>query len=533
MAKPKSSLRKNRKSAAQTAARTTVNPAAFRRVADFFLKPATWPVWLFLVCFGAYTINGDPFYGNDQKSNMIISVNLLKNHSFAVTPKQAPQEFFWVLQEPGAEGKWARIHRWDPETTALYESGKIKPHPPYYLVESRRPGHYVSVFGAGAALTALPFYALLNLFGDVAANHYLWWHGAKLLAAALVALASVLIFLSLRRFVSPGLALFGALAFGLGSCAWSISSQGLWQQTPHLFFLALGAWFLFGSAERKNFSLYCGAALGMAVLCRPTGVFAALCVGLYFVVVARRDALKYVLGALPFAAAVYLYNDYYFGSPFTFAQGVAAESLAAKSGEPGGMWRTPVVHGLGGLLFSPSRGLLFYSPLLLLGFAGVVMQWRMLWKEPRKFSSLAGLAPLIPLQIAAVAMLITAAKWFDWWGGAAYGPRPIVDAGVFLALSLIPVLDKAFAMRWARALLVVLLVYSATVQTIGAWSYNGLQWNQKDGMDPGQPDHRGRFWSLSDSQILYYAVNFKPARAEKRRITATVLSKTVPVVIGP
>ncbi len=530
MAKPKSSIRKNRNGAAQSAAKPPPNPAAFRRIGHFFLKPAAWPVWLFLVCFGAYTINGDPFYGNDQKSNMIISVNLLKNHSFAVTPKQAPQEFFWVLQEPGAEVKWARIHRWDRETTALYESGKVKPSPPYYLVESRHPGHYVSVFGAGAALTALPFYGLLNLFGDVATNHYLWWHGAKLLAAALVALASVFIFLSLRRFVSPAAALFGALTFGLGSCAWSISSQALWQQTAHLFFLALGAWFLFGSAERKNFSLYCGAALGMAVLCRPTGVFAALCVGLYFVLVARRDALKYMLGALPFAAAVYLYNDYYFGSPFTFAQGVAAESLAAKSGEPGGMWRTPVAHGLGGLLFSPSRGLLFYSPLLLLGFAGVVMQWLMLWKDPRKFASL---APLIPLQIAAVAMLITAAKWFDWWGGTAYGPRPIVDAGVFLALSLIPVLDKAFAMRWARSLLVVLLMYSATVQTIGAWSYNGLHWNQKDGMNPGQPEHRSRFWSLSDSQILYYAVNFKPARAEKRRITATVLSETVPVVIGP
>ena len=507
---------------AQSRVAPRTQPASFGNT--FFSKPV---VWLFLICFSAYTLNGDPLFGNDQKSSMITSVNLLKNHSLAVTPPQAPSEFSWFSQRPGEEGKQIKINRWGKEMAALYETGQITARPHYYLVESVHPGHYVNVFGVGAALTALPVYGLLNLFTDIASNHFLWWHAAKLLAAALIALSAVLIFLSMRRFVSLPAAFFGALAFGLGSGAWSISSQALWQQTPAMFFLALGAWCLFGSEERKHFPLYCGAALGAAALCRPTGVFAVICVGLYFLVVGRHDVrkypLKYALGVLPFAAAVWLYNDYYLGSPFTFAQGVVGQSISMGKTGSSDIWQTPLFVGLGGLLFSPSRGLLFYSPLLLLGFAGAGM----LWRNPRKY------APLIPLLVATLAMLITAAKWFDWWGGWTYGPRPIVDVGVFLALLMIPVLNHVFTRSWIRGVFVVLLVYSFAVQAVGAWSYN-LQWNNKNNMNIDRLEHRSRLWSLSDSQILHYMANFRSARKVKQqRIQALWFDRASPVVEVP
>ena len=523
MSKSKSRPPGKRKNAQSRVAPRT-QPAPVRRHNPLFLKPA---VWLFLICFSAYTLNGDPLVGNDQKSSMITSVNLLKNHSLSVTPQQAPLWFIWYSQRPGEEGKRISINRWDKEVAALYEAGQITPRPYYYMAESVHPGHYVNVFGVGAALTALPVYGLLNVFTDIASNYALWWHAAKLLAAALIALSAVLIFLSMRRFVALPAAFFGALAFGLGSCAWSLSSQALWQQTPAMFFLALGAWFLFGSAERKHFALYCGAALGAAVLCRPTGVFAVFCVGLYFLVVGRRDLfqypIKYALGVLPFAAAMWLYNDYYMGSPFTFAQSVVGEYVSTIKTGSDDVWQTPLFVGLGGLLFSPSRGLLFFSPLLLLGFAGAGM----LWQNPRKY------APLIPLLVAALAMLITAAKWFDWWGGWTYGPRPIADIGVFLALLMIPVLDKVFTTSWMRGTFVALFVYSFAVQAVGAWSYD-LQWNNKNNMNIDRLEHRGRLWSLSDGQIWYYMANFRSARKSKQqRMQVLWFDKKSPVVETP
>ncbi len=492
---------------AQSRVAPRAQPAALRRLGGtFFPKPA---VWLFLLCFSAYTLNGAPSISSDQMANMFTSVNLLKNHSFTITPKQIPASFAWFSQRPGEEGKQIKINRWGKEMASLYETGQITARPRYYLVESVHPGHYVNVFGVGAALTALPVYGLLNLFTDIASNHFLWWHAAKLLAAALIALSAVLIFLSMRRFVSLHAAFFGALAFGLGSCAWSISSQALWQQTPAMFFLALGAWCLFGSEERKHFPLYCGAALGAAALCRPTGVFAVICVGLYFLVVGRHDVrkypLKYALGVLPFAAAIWLYNDYYLGSPFTFAQGVVGQSISMGKTGSSDIWQTPFFVGLGGLLFSPSRGLLFFSPLLLLGFVGAGM----LWHNPRKY------APLIPLLVAVLMMLIPAAKRFDWWGGWTYGPRLLVDVGVFLTLLMIPVLDKVFIRLWMRRVLVALFVYSFAVQGVGAWAYN-FQWDNKDNMNIDRPEYRYRLWAWNESQIWHYMANFQSERKIKQ-----------------
>ena len=45
------------------------------------------PAILFTVCFGVYVGNGDFLPGNDQVGNMLFSVNLLKRHSFAISPR--------------------------------------------------------------------------------------------------------------------------------------------------------------------------------------------------------------------------------------------------------------------------------------------------------------------------------------------------------------------------------------------------------------------------------------------------------------
>ena len=64
------------------------------------------------------------------------------------------------------------------------------------------------------------------------------WHGAVLTASLLTALAAVFVFLAARGFVPPVPAVLVALAFGLGSCAWPVSGQALWQHPASTFLLS-------------------------------------------------------------------------------------------------------------------------------------------------------------------------------------------------------------------------------------------------------------------------------------------------------
>ena len=474
------------------------------------------------LCWSAYMINGDPLPGNDQQANMLMSVNLLKHASLSIDPRQAPENFIWQVNRPREEPSSGTLSTWSAAAQRSYETGELTAHPKYYLVPSTHPQQYVGTFGLGASLTALPVYGLLDLFVDVASNRYWWWQGAKLTASLLVAFTALLVFLTLLHLVPMTSAVLGALAFGLGSNVWSISSQALWQQTPYLLFLVLGAYFLFISTERKSAAAYCGMALGMAVLCRPTGAFAVVCVGVYFLSISRSLFLYYVLGGLPVAFALGAYNAYYFGSLFTFGQTLAGESIAQlKLGDGAGVWSLSTwVEGFAGLLVSPSRGLVFYSPVMLFGFFGVLLTWR----QRQRF------AALIPLQVAMSIEFAVEALHFDWWGGWTYGPRPLVGTMGFLALSMAPAMETLVRTRWLRRLLIALLMYSFAIQFIGAWSYNLIGWNNKGNMNIDEPQHRHRLWSISDNQIMYYATDLATQRDVKLQIIENNYAAEGPIV---
>ena len=269
------------------------------------------PVLLFVVCFGAYVSNGDFLPGGDQEGNMLFSVNLLKRHAFSLSPPDAPGAFFWKLEQTGEDPRGVTVSAWNREVNDLYEKGQLKARGRYYLARTTRPDVYVNAFGIGSAIVGLPVYAFLDLFVDIESDRYWWWHGGALTASLLTAFAAVFIFLASRRFVAPLPAFLVALAFGLGSCAWPVSSQALWQHPAYTFFLSLRAYFLFGISGRKYYAAYCGAALGMAVWCRPTSAVVVVCVGAYLLWVNRRWFAAFVLGGMPFAVILAVYNGYY------------------------------------------------------------------------------------------------------------------------------------------------------------------------------------------------------------------------------
>ena len=150
----------------------------------------------------------------------------------------------------------------------------------------------------------------------------------------------------------------------------------------------------------------------MAVLCRPATAVAVVCAGAYLLWVDRRRCALYVLGGLPFLVILAAYNTYYFGNPLVFGQSVVSQSLALRDTGSASLWQSVWRESLPGLLISPARGLVWFSPVLLFGFASAVAVWR----EQRYRA-------LIPLQAAVVLMILVAGKWFDWWGGSTWGYR--------------------------------------------------------------------------------------------------------------
>lgn len=475
------------------------------------------PFLLFFACFGLYVSNGDFLPGGDQEGNMLASVNLLKRLRFSLSPPDAPASFGWILEWPGKEPQRVRFDEWSREAADLYAQGRLKAVNRYYLAKTTHPEEYVNTFGLGAAITALPVYAFLDLFVDIESNRYWWWHGGALTASLLTAFAAVCVFLAARRFVGSPSALLTALAFGLGSCVWAISSQALWQHPANTFYLSLAACFLFGIPERRGYAACCGAALGMAVLCRPASALVVLCVGAYLLWANRRWFAGYVLAGLPFAVILALYNGYYFGSPFEFGQTVASKDIALASTGSEHLWQSSILESLPGLFISPSRGLVFYSPVLLFGLVGAVLAW----KDPRY-------RPLIPLQAATLLLIMVAAKWFDWWGGSTYGYRPIVDTAPFLALMMIPVIDRVVSNRWMLSLFGALLLWSAAVQFVGAWSYSVLGWSGQ-WKDYDNPE-KASLWQWRRPQIVYHIANFQSERAAKKRLQNRYTKAGVPIL---
>ena len=478
------------------------------------------PVLLFVVCFSAYVSNGDFLSGGDQEGNMLFSVNMLKRNTFSLSPPDAPGAFFWKLEQPGEEPRGVTFNAWNHEVNDLYEKGQLKARGRYYLAQTTRPDVYVNAFGIGSALVGLPVYAVLDLFVDVESNRYWWWHGGALTASLLIALAALFIFFASRHFVAPIPAFLVALAFGLGSCAWPISSQALWQHPSNTFFLSLGAYFLFGISERKYYAVYCGAALGMAVLCRPTSAVVVVWVGAYLLWVNRRGFATFVLGGMPFAVILVAYNGYYFGNIFEFGQTITSKNIALASTGSDDLWQSPIWESLPGLFISPSRGLAFFSPVLLFGLVGAVLAWR----APRY-------RPLIPLQVATALLILVASKWYDWWGGSTYGYRSIVDTAPFFALLMIPVIEWVVANRRMRMLFGALLIWSITVQFVGAYSYSvvgwtELWWNEKRDNNPDKDS----LWQWTRPQIAYHIANFKSERLLKKRVMQVYTSKEMPIL---
>ncbi|HWO16489.1 MAG TPA: hypothetical protein VNM89_07230 [Solirubrobacterales bacterium] len=275
-------------------------------------------------------------------------------------------------------------------------------------------GHLYARTGLLQPLIEAPFYAVGRFIDSNFAAEgsfqwgqtILWFFNPFVAALAAVALFA-LIYLTRR---SIGWAAVIAALFVLASIAWPYAKIGM--ETTFMFAIiaafALAAW-----ARQKptllSWSL-AGFAAGAAAATKGYAVFSLLAIAVLlwptFVKLDQRTRIRqataFALPILVWGVAIAWYNWARFGSPTDFGYSDFALTVSM-----------PI--NIVGLLFSPGKGLIFYSPLVILGALGLTRLWRQ-----DRFLAAALLTLLITLTCASGASA--------YWGDEVWGPRYIVPA---------------------------------------------------------------------------------------------------------
>lgn len=357
---------------------------------------------------------------------------------------------------PNEMSRWALA-------AAIVESGTIEVSSILPILGSRLEdlsevdGRIYSNKAPGGTLVALPGYLAGRIFaGPPSAEslrgvlYAMRWAGSTL---PMLALALVMLKLARRYGASEDAiafllltTLFGTVCFTYGLL---LFSHALVASSLFL------AWVLLFTVREEPWRDYAaGALVGLAVLSEyPAVIPSTLLVLLSLRRRSPERLVRIILGGIPFALALAAYNTAAFGGPFQLSSGherAGEFRELADSGLFGIGLPSPAI--LLRLLLDPSKGLLIFSPFLLLAPAG--------WKQVKAALGRRALAALIA---APLSILIFYAGYPNWHGGWTVGPRYLVAALPFLCFPL------AFAWRGKAA--AVLTGYSVTAVVVTSLAF--------------------------------------------------------------
>lgn len=382
----------------------------------------------------------------------------------------------------------------------------LEPGMPYYL--QLRRGHYISTPPLMVAVLATPVYAIpvwLGLTGDASEvrapgdgftqTEVVGTLLSKIAASLLIAISVALVYLSLLHLVPASGARWITLVYAFSTSSWAVSSQGLWQTTGSQVLLA-GTFLALLEAERRDsraLLALAGALVALAVMSRPTAIFFALLITLYVGQLHGRKLIAFLPAPIVLGALLVSYNLYYFG--------VLIGGYAAVTVENVYTW-SQVAMGLEGLLVSPNRGLLTFSPVLIAAFVGGVMSFRK------------GNAVLLRyLAAGVVASLLYLSTMPQWHGQFSFSYRYLVESLPALALLATPTWQWLTARRWRLGVIGTLAGFSLFVQVVGAFYYP-CDWYRSTRSDPAA---MARFFDWSDLEVVQ-CLKAGPAESDGLRL---------------
>jgi len=373
-----------------------------------------------------------------------------------------------------ANGRWGDMSEYFP----------IMEEENYFNIEYR-DGRPHNIYPIGPSLLAIPMVIVIAWLRPDWENGLRYEIPVKteqVIASIIGAAAGVVFYwLILGQFGSHGIALASTAIFSFGTSMWSTATRGLWH-APLVLMLVISMLLLRRAHQRPQLIQYLGFTLGLAYLMRPTAIVAIIALSTYVLLFYRPWFARYVcwgmLVAVPWLGFnLHIYHHlvpvYYHNNAFS------AE--------------TRFVEGLLGNLFSPSRGLLVFSPVLLFAASGFVLALRDRELRP--------LALAYGAIIFGHSIIIGAASM--WWAGHAYGPRFMTDIVPFLVYFTafnfrLPETFRHGTQVAVTTAIAVLALASATIHAQGAlrpatWAWNGTPINIDDAP--------ARAWDWRDPQF--------------------------------
>jgi len=295
-----------------------------------------------------------------------------------------------------------------------------------YIDVSLYNGNYYSDKGPGLSFLGVPLY----IFGKFLVNSGFLLFEIPfyiiLLSSLATSLSIVLIYdTSINIFqISKNASILTGLIYGFGTIA-LFYSKSFFSHSFAAFLLLLSMYFgmkVTKYDENKESNLFVsGFAMGLLALIEYFPFLTIIPLTIYLIKnKIKKELLFFLLPIIMFLGIHAIYNYVCFDNPLTppyyYEQ---SEDMSVI----GYYIRTTFLIGLYGQLFSPFRGLFFYSPILLLTFHGTY-----------KFLNKHRYETFLYLTSFVMILLLFAAQ--EWWGGNCYGPRYILPVIPFVTIPI-------------------------------------------------------------------------------------------------
>ncbi|MGB6295171.1 MAG: glycosyltransferase family 39 protein [Rivularia sp. (in: cyanobacteria)] len=433
---------------------------------------------VFIISMIVYLANGVTIGSGDTVPNSLLAFNFLENHTFHLDAFR---------------------------DSYLCTEGNC-----YFFVEGIN-GHLSSTYPIGSAIVTFPlyliFYAFLklphiyysipiDLTSASFEEHRLFY---EKLAATISTSSTVAIFyLSTKLKFNHSISLVSTFIFAFATNSWMTGSQGLWQHgisnlaLTNIIFCLLKANRTSKKSQQK-WLLFAGIACGLLPSIRPTSALYVIAAIIYSIFTYKRKSIYLFTGLISVFPSI-IWNLYYFGN----LRGGYSQMFPES---PYIFTLNHFIIALSGTLFSPSRGLLVFSPVILLSLAGAYLLFKSRYSEDEKLIGC--------LTIASTILLFSYFFYIVWWAGYSYGPRFMTDImpvccyliNYFLAVNFNQIIQFKRKLNIKLIITTLLIIFSTFTQFVGAFGTNpGTMWNALP-LDVDKPQFHYRFWSLKDSQI--------------------------------
>lgn len=367
---------------------------------------------------------------------------------------------------------------------------------PHMIVLSE--GHYLSFYPIVIPVLITPLYVIpylsLNFLqfplDMLDTTFYLIVFIFEKLFASLIAVASVVFcFLAWKQLMRKEIAYICAAIYAFATNSWVTSSQALWQQG--MVELILSILIYLTIINEKNRSdrniIYMGILSGLFIFNRPSDSLLMLPVLTYVMLLGKKSFSYYAASGMFSGFPFLIYNLYFFQSFFGGYANLLSDFSLGSS----------FLFNLCGLLISPSRGLLIYSPILILSLFAYPMIKGIEGQGLRLFLKMAGISILLQIFVYS--------SFKVWWAGHCYGPRFLVCILPFLVTYIGLFLNGWLHFGRIRgksmaylSLVGMLMIWSVFVQAIGVFCYPNGNW---DGTPENVDFSPERLWDWKDNQI--------------------------------